>query len=184
VVVDDSKQRSRSHAFLVASWSLPRFLRLFVASSSPLDLAGSNHASKSAGRRPTGLRRSSSSAWRRRLPCAAQTCGPPRNSLRSLRSLRTDAAKLDVRGTLRARPQVLRCGGSDSPLRPPAHRLASTIAAGDAAGDASFASRCFYLPLNGPAGSARTGAGGWRSPLAAPSSAWLVARALQRATYN
>ena len=71
----------------------------------------------SRGRAPVRARPRRSARCASQLPCAARSRGPPQNSLRSLRSLRSDSCgKSDRRARAAARwPRLLRCSA------PPTH---------------------------------------------------------------
>ena len=79
---------------------------------------------RSQPRRGRGSGRDSAVVPAARLPCAARSCGPPQNSLRSLRSLRSDSCGESVVDARFARcPQALRCSAPHTPAAPPAPRL-------------------------------------------------------------
>ncbi len=103
-----------------------------------------------------------------RLRCAARSEGAPRNSLRSLRSLRSNSrGGSDERSALRAPPSALRCSPPHkSPTPGTAHRAATLVVFDDA--------------CHGGAGKAGGGCA-TAATYAAPSSTGLVAARTQRA---
>src|SRR6185369_7489387 len=86
-----------------------------------------DRARKAAGRWPAAAPIAAVGPVRARLPCGARRQGPPQNSLRSLRSLRSDSrGESDVEArALRALtlPAAL-LGAAKSLRRPPAHGFA------------------------------------------------------------
>ena len=108
-----------------------------------------------------------------RLPCAARLEGVPHNSLRSLRSLRSDRMRqVSLRSSLRSPPSKLRC--SAPPTAPPPGTAGRSSTGG---GDRR------EKPL--PAAKGRSG--GARRACEAPSSAGFMARArsaLRRLTWR
>ena len=103
-----------------------------------------------------------------RLRWAARSEGAPRNSLRSLRSLRSDnRGESDERSALRAPPSALRCSPPHkSPTSGTAHRAATLVVFDDA--------------CHGGAGKA-VGGCATAATYAAPRSAELMAARAQRA---